>query len=587
MTSPTTDRRYGINGGVAIKAPCDCATTANITLSGEQTIDGVTTSGSRVLVKNQTTASQNGIYRTNTGSWTREPDFDGNRDVVTGTIVMVVGGSTNINTYWRLSTTGTITIGTSSLTFAAALAGDSSLVGFVQAGTGAVTRTVQAKERDRLDVFDFIPPSMHAAIMAGTSNEDVKAYWDLAIAQAVAEQNKTVHIGSGRGYRIDGLITIPQGVMIVGDGSQGSTANYGCSITHYSNGGLFLWDGSGTANKGTGGGLKNVLLLKADGYSGGDAIKLLATDDDHRPGEMVFENVLGYGLGTGLWSRGLHIDGTACNTAGARGVRSIHCKKVRFADVSTANETILLNQVSHFYAHGLACDTADGSAAGIYLKGINDGVYLDALGCAGTFQVIADDASNTTNNLVVSGKIGGSITVNDTQVNGALMVANDGGGIAIKSKDLKLIADNAPEFLAIRATSAANVTGDGTNYQVAFDNEVFDTLSNFGTNTFTCTVAGKYHFSAGVFYTGLGAGHTRSDITITKTGTPVRSIADVSNPYAQSTSGQATRSLSCTLNLSYGDTVYVRATVTGSTKTVNVYGTSGTDYTWFSGKYLP
>lgn len=192
MTSPTTDRRYGINGGVAIKAPCDCATTANITLSGEQTIDGVTTSGSRVLVKNQTTASQNGIYRTNTGSWTREPDFDGNRDVVTGTIVMVVGGSTNINTYWRLSTTGTITIGTSSLTFAAALAGDSSLVGFVQAGTGAVTRTVQAKERDRLDVFDFIPPSMHAAIMAGTSNEDVKAYWDLAIAQAVAERNKTV-----------------------------------------------------------------------------------------------------------------------------------------------------------------------------------------------------------------------------------------------------------------------------------------------------------------------------------------------------------------------------------------------------------
>ena len=49
MASPTTDRRQGLSGAVAFKAPVACATTANITLSGEQTLDGVLTSASRVL----------------------------------------------------------------------------------------------------------------------------------------------------------------------------------------------------------------------------------------------------------------------------------------------------------------------------------------------------------------------------------------------------------------------------------------------------------------------------------------------------------------------------------------------------------
>ena len=75
MASPTTDRRFGLAGGVALKAPCALATTANITLSGEQTIDGTLTDESRVLVKDQTDLTANGIYKSDTGAWTREPDF--------------------------------------------------------------------------------------------------------------------------------------------------------------------------------------------------------------------------------------------------------------------------------------------------------------------------------------------------------------------------------------------------------------------------------------------------------------------------------------------------------------------------------
>lgn len=122
MTS--VDRIQGLSGGIAIKVPCRVATTANITLSGEQTIDGIAVvDGDRVLVKNQTTGSENGIYEASTGGWTRAPDFDGSNDVVTGTMVLVVSGTVNADTAWRVTTTGTITPGTTSITIAAALTG--------------------------------------------------------------------------------------------------------------------------------------------------------------------------------------------------------------------------------------------------------------------------------------------------------------------------------------------------------------------------------------------------------------------------------------------------------------------------------
>ena len=58
--------------GLDVKASVRVATTANITLSGLQIIDGSTlVAGDRVLVKNQTVASQNGIYEAASGSWVR------------------------------------------------------------------------------------------------------------------------------------------------------------------------------------------------------------------------------------------------------------------------------------------------------------------------------------------------------------------------------------------------------------------------------------------------------------------------------------------------------------------------------------
>lgn len=119
MTS--VDRIQGLSGQQAIKTPCRLATTANITLSGEQTIDGVAAvEGDRVLVKDQTTTTQNGVYDVSTSSWTRSLDFDGPNDITDGTMVLVNSGSTYADKVFKLNATEPITIDTTALTFTVA-----------------------------------------------------------------------------------------------------------------------------------------------------------------------------------------------------------------------------------------------------------------------------------------------------------------------------------------------------------------------------------------------------------------------------------------------------------------------------------
>lgn len=101
------------------KASVRAATTANIALSGTQTIDGVdVVAGDRVLVKNQTTPADNGIYVAAAGAWARSADADAADEVSAGLSVFVSEGITNGNTSWVLTTDDPITLGSTSLVFA-------------------------------------------------------------------------------------------------------------------------------------------------------------------------------------------------------------------------------------------------------------------------------------------------------------------------------------------------------------------------------------------------------------------------------------------------------------------------------------
>lgn len=227
MTSVSADRRFGVNSGMAIKVPCKAATTGNITLSGEQTIDGVScVTGDRVLVKNQTSLVNNGIYRVDTGAWSRDADCDGAYDVVHGTLFTVHSGTVNSNTVWKISANDPITIGSSSLSIVGALFNDASTISFTQAGTGAVSRTAQAKLRERVSVADF------GAVGDGVTNDAP------AIANAIASLTNGGELifENGKNYLCSTAIvnasTIPQSIKFIGGGAGVLGASGGTRITY-------------------------------------------------------------------------------------------------------------------------------------------------------------------------------------------------------------------------------------------------------------------------------------------------------------------------------------------------------------------
>jgi hypothetical protein len=89
------------------------STTTNITLSGEQTIDGVLTSTSRVLVKDQTSQIENGIYTSGAGAWVRTTDNDTGPEIVAAA-VSVEQGTIGANEQW-FQITDPVTLGSSNI----------------------------------------------------------------------------------------------------------------------------------------------------------------------------------------------------------------------------------------------------------------------------------------------------------------------------------------------------------------------------------------------------------------------------------------------------------------------------------------
>lgn len=141
LTAPTAD--YGFNGfkitgladptsaqdaatkqyvdsvaqGLDPKASCVAATTANITLSGTQTIDGVAVIvGDRVLVKNQTLPQNNGIYVVAASTWSRSLDMDAWSEVPNA-FTFIEDGTTQADTGWVTTASAGGTLGTTPIPF--------------------------------------------------------------------------------------------------------------------------------------------------------------------------------------------------------------------------------------------------------------------------------------------------------------------------------------------------------------------------------------------------------------------------------------------------------------------------------------
>jgi hypothetical protein len=130
LADPVSDtdganKRYvdAARAGLDVKQSVRVATISNINLSnpGTNLIDSVTlVSGNRVLVKNQSTQSQNGIYIWNgiSSAMTRSTDADESSEVTAGFFTFIEEGATHADTGWVLTTDNPITLGTTALSFA-------------------------------------------------------------------------------------------------------------------------------------------------------------------------------------------------------------------------------------------------------------------------------------------------------------------------------------------------------------------------------------------------------------------------------------------------------------------------------------
>ena len=100
--------------GLDVRDSVRAASTGNLTLSGTQTIDGVSVvAGDRVLAKNQSTGSENGIYVCAASAWSRAADLNANGDCSSNMFFFVEEGTGTGNladTGWVCTTNETVTL---------------------------------------------------------------------------------------------------------------------------------------------------------------------------------------------------------------------------------------------------------------------------------------------------------------------------------------------------------------------------------------------------------------------------------------------------------------------------------------------
>lgn len=444
MASVTTDRRLGVNSGIAVKAPCVVAAIIPITLSGEQTVAGVAVQASndagvpdRVLVTAQADATTNGVYDVSTGSWSRSKDFDGTVDVTRGTMVPVYDGTTY--TQWVVSTALPITIDSTAIHFAQQLnstvatqLGDASNVAYGDALvavksvlTGGSARTQHSKNADFVSLSDF--------------NDGVRTYtqqWTAAVTSGT--QKLYVDVGG----TLTAQITVPDNMVVWSDfiatavakGFNGDLFVLGNNVV-FSNiwiqGNGATWTGRGavinsTATRQT---FQNVTITDMEGY--------------------CLEFVGANAGGVFLWAGGLVLRNNATLTAiklpaseslveGTRRFDQLHTDGGILIDLSGGNMTFIDQCIG-------AIAPMTSSVKQVYISGCRTGA------------MVLDGSSNP----VMTGcAVGGSITINGTCVGAQISNCNVAGSLILNVGATQCRADGSNNF----QTGVTDNSASNTNY---------------------------------------------------------------------------------------------------------------------------
>lgn len=241
MATSVTSQIEGVLQSLAIKAPVHAVATTNITLSGLQTVGGVALDGStlyRVLCIAQTNPVDNGLWDASTGSWSRSKDFDGPRDAVKGTLVIV---QSSTNTLYRLTTSNPIVPGTTALTFELTAANltqaDLTAIGMLSTGikyditpveTAAGVTPNQylfaASPNGMTNVLRYMDSAQLADFIAGTHSVDMTS----AFNDAVTTRKR---VWAPAGDYVVSDIDVITGLTVVGEGKRFTTLWVGANNT--------------------------------------------------------------------------------------------------------------------------------------------------------------------------------------------------------------------------------------------------------------------------------------------------------------------------------------------------------------------
>ncbi len=172
MTAIQNFRVAGFVTGLAIKAPCLINSIVNLTLSAAQTVNGLALLvGDRVLVMAQTDPIENGIYTVETSAWNRAGDWDGNRDAVDGTLILLTNG-TEVTIYQMRTSSDPFEVGVSTPTFTLLPWSDYESGTFTINWDGynsSVTSTATYRK-----IGNMVLLALHGAVVTGTSDAVTK-----------------------------------------------------------------------------------------------------------------------------------------------------------------------------------------------------------------------------------------------------------------------------------------------------------------------------------------------------------------------------------------------------------------------------
>ena len=461
------------------------ATNADITLAGTQTIDLTPVAvNDRVLVKNQTTASQNGVYVVSAGAWTRAADLDTSGEAFGYRVQVLDGYNSNGYTFTSSATSG-YTLGTSALNFISvgsaglvqntafgyqALSGNTTGVG----NTGIGYRALAANTDGILNValgLDALKANTtgntNVAIGVSALSTNTTGFSNIALGRSALTSNTTgdsnVALGENAlrtnsgGY---GNLAISSSALFSNTTGNSNTAIGQLALYSNTTGSYNLAVGNGAMYLNTTGfnntafGINSLTYNSTGNYNTALGYNALLFNTTGTQNQAMGYNSL-YSNTTGSFNLASGVQGLYYNTTGAYNVATGHNALFNNTigqrntgigmnaiqtNVGKSESTAVGFQAMRYADNSAVADTSYNTALGAYaLRGSgaaasNTGVKNTAVGHSSLIGV-----TTGSNNLALGWNSGSAIT---TGSNNIIIGSNDGSTIASTSNNI-LIADGA------------------------------------------------------------------------------------------------------------------------------------------------